>query len=293
MRVPLLLHFPHEPPTPGPTRLVSVVDLLPTLLGRLGVAVDSGLDGIDLFAPDAPRERGLYMECFSGYMHLGWSPLAGWLDANGKYLHSSRPEFYLPLQDPGELNDLAASRPRECEAARTRIAELLALPSFVAREALATAELTRAMAALGYARGEDFGAMPSPLEPSDRPSPTERKHVLEPLDLAQADLDSERYAQCRPLVEGILRGNPNNPMALDFLALCQMYEGEFPEARATLEHRVALAPTADALLNLGLCHLELDDPEAALSRIDAALALVPDHQEVQAARERTLQRLGR
>ena len=53
-----------------------------------------------------PEDRGVYMESYTGYLNFGWSPLAGWVDQRGKYLHSSKPELYDLDADPLELESL-------------------------------------------------------------------------------------------------------------------------------------------------------------------------------------------
>ena len=78
--------FPLEQPLPSQAHVASLVDLYPTLLAALDVPAPPGLDGVDLFAPDVPLDRGVYLESYSGYLNHGWSPLAGWVDARGKYL---------------------------------------------------------------------------------------------------------------------------------------------------------------------------------------------------------------
>lgn len=294
VRVPLLFHFPGAPPMPGPTRLVSLVDLFPTILARLGVPVPPGLDGVDLFAADAPPERGVYFESYSGYLNYGWSPLAGWLDGQGKYLHSSQPEFYSCLTDPDERSDLASSRARECERARANLAEFLARPALAREERGANAELDAALSALGYARGGSAAAeLPSPLAPSAAPSPKSRAHELEPLLRAHALFEARRFDQCRALVSTIVRENPRHLLAADLYALCLMQAREFEPAEKVLRQRLSLAEAADARLNLALCRLELGDTAAALADIETAARLSPGHPEIEAARARAQAQLGR
>jgi arylsulfatase A-like enzyme len=294
LRVPFVLRFPGPPPPPGPTRLASLVDLFPTLLARLDLALPPGLDGLDLFAADAPEERGVYFESCSGYLHYGWSPLAGWLDGHGKYLHSSEPEFYLPLSDPEERHDLAGSRAEACARARERLAEVLARPALELEDAAAEAELRAALFALGYARGgPPSRELPSPLEPSGRPSPQARKHELVPLQQAHVLFESGLYAECLPLLAGILERNPRHPLALDYYSLCLMYAREFERAEETLRARLELGETADARLNLGLCRLERGFPADALRELEAAARLAPEQPAVQEALARVRTELGR
>lgn len=283
LRVPLVFRFPGAPPAPGPVRLASLVDLTPTVLALLGAPVPAGLDGLALFDPGAPRERGVYFESYAGFLNYGWSPLAGWLDGRGKYLHSSEPEFYLSVTDPAEVNDLARERPDACARARTELADLLARPALLAEPRAENDELTRALSALGYGRGGDTAELPSPLAPSELPSPKARSHELATLLRAHALFEAERFAECRPLLEPLVRENPRHLLALDLLALCRMHAREFEAAEATLRQRLALGEAADARLNLGLCRFELGDREGALRELEGALRLAPDQPAVQAA----------
>ncbi len=283
LQVPLVFRFPGVPPAPGPTRIASLVDLTPTLLALLGLPVPPGLDGVALFAPDAPRERGVYFESYAGYLNYGWSPLAGWLDGRGKYLHSSEPEFYLPLSDPAEHKDLALTRTGDCAKAREHLAELLERPALAPARAAESSDLARALSALGYARGSDASALPSPLAPSERPSPKARALELEPLLRAHALFEAGNYAECRPLVEALVRDNPRHLLALDLYALCLMHAREFEPAEGVLRRRLELAEAADARLNLGLCRFELGDRAGALRELEAAAQLAPDQPEILAA----------
>jgi len=283
VRVPLVFRFPGAPPAPGPVRLASLVDLFPTVLARLGAPVPPGLDGFDLFAASAPPERGVYFEAYLGFLHYGWSPLAGWLDGRGKYLHSSEPEFYASWTDPEEQRDLARSHARECERARAALATLLAQPA-LPRAEHGDAELEAALSVLGYARGESIEAgLPSPLAPSDAPSPKAGAHELEPLQRANALFNAGRSDECRPLVAAIVRENPRNLVAADLYSLCLMHAHDFAAAAEVLRQRLTVAEAADARLNLGLCLLELGDAEAALLEIEAAARLAPGHPEIEAA----------
>jgi choline-sulfatase len=287
VRVPLVFHFPGAPPEPGPVRLASLVDLFPTVLARLGAPVPPGLDGFDLFAASAPPERGVYFESYLGFLHYGWSPLAGWLDGQGKYLQSSEPEFYAPSSDPEERRDLAPSHGRECERARSAMATLLARPALPRDERSESAGLEAALMALGYARGETLAAgLPSPLDPSGAPSPKSGAHELEPLQRANALFNAGRFDECRTIAASIVRENPHNLVAADLYALCLMHAREFAQAAEVLRQRLAVSEAADARLNLGLCRLELGDAAAARVEIQAAAKLAPGHPEIEAALKR-------
>jgi arylsulfatase A-like enzyme len=232
LRVPLLLVVPGR--TSAGTRssaVVSVVDVHPTLLDALGLPVREAVDGVSLLRA-SPAGRGVYFESFQGYLAYGWSPLAGWIDGTGKYLHSSMPEYFDLTSDPGETHDLVASRAAQAQAARTAIAALLARPSIEpAAGSAVSAELRAGVQRLGYAAaGSAETRLPHPLAPSSLPSPTTRREEylagLNALDL----LNVGRLEEAVPILQALLRGNPGSWFALDRLGFALLQLGRPAEA---------------------------------------------------------------
>jgi tetratricopeptide (TPR) repeat protein len=273
--------------------LASLVDVAPTILGRLGLDAPPGIDGVDLFSPGAAQARGVYFESYAGYLNYGWSPLSGWVDAAAKYLHGPAPELYRPDRDPGELLDLSAEEPEACARARERIAEVFARPVLASEPLDPGAELARELARLGYAQAAGpRSEFPSPLEPSDRPGARERAGELAPLLEAHALFEARRFAEAEPLLAAIVAGNRRHVLALDLLALCRMHAGDFGRARELLLQRLQHAPPrADALINLAICHEMERDFAAAVERYREAERLVPGNPEVAVGLARAVQGL--
>jgi choline-sulfatase len=284
VRVPFYLCFPGEVPLPGPAHIASVVDLMPTLLGRLGLPVPAGLDGIDLFRPDNRRDRGVYFESYSGYLYYGWSPLAGWRDPHGKYLHSSKPELYRLPSDPAEIDDQARVSPEDCAAARAAIAELFSRPALPPRRSSEDPRLDAALSALGYASGSLESGLPGPLEPTDRPDPRSLAGELVPLLGAHTSLAAGRFEEALALARRILARNPAHLLALDIQAVSDMELGHFEAAEEALLRRLDGGPQrADTWLNLGHCRLERGDREGARAAFERARTLAPTRPEVEQA----------
>ena len=176
----------------------------------------------------------------------------------------------------------------ECELARARLAELLARPALAHEAPDANDDLLNALAVLGYATGSDpTAALPSPLEPSDRPSPGERARELEPLLRANALFAARRFEECRAIAAEIVRENPGHLMALDLLGVCLMQAQRFEEAEDVLRRRLSGGTErADTRLNLGLCRLELGDARGALDELLAAERLSPAEPTIQDALRR-------
>jgi cytochrome c-type biogenesis protein CcmH/NrfG len=155
------------------------------------------------------------------------------------------------------------------------------------------AELAGELARLGYAPAAGpRAALPSPLEPMDRPGARERAGELAPLLEAHALFEAQRYAKAEPLLAAIVAENPGHLLALDLLALCRMHAGDFGRARELLLERLRHGPPrADALINLAICHEMEGDVGAALERYREAERLVPGNPEVEAGLARSLKAL--
>ena len=247
LRVPLIVRLP------GAARagtadggVVSVVDLHATLAALLGLEIAPGLDGLDLFAA-RPADRGVYFESYHGYLHSGWSPLAGWVEAQAKYVHSSSPQLFEPHLDPGESVDRIAAAPAADLARwRARIAEVAARPALSVEQAGAERELAESIRALGYAEATATSALPGPLEETDLPSPHARAGELERVARASDLARAGERARAAALFREVLAANPANGTARGGLAYALMEAGELEQAAAEFEILLATSPRSAA-----------------------------------------------
>jgi len=273
---------------------VSVVDLHPTLRAAMGLAPDPDVDGISLFAGPVPPDRGAYFESYYGYLSHGLSPLAGWVDRTGKYLHSSAPELYDVERDRSESVNLVESRPDVVAHHRQGIAGVYARPALEPDGAVPSAELASRVADLGYATGAgSTGDLPDPLEPSDLPAPASRAEELVELAKAKAVLNGGRFRDAEHLLAAIVERNPGNYEAVEYLALSLMKQNRQLEAIAPLS--LALRddpPRPDGYCYLGTCLMlagRYDEARAALAR---TLEIRPEHPQGLAVMAETLRRAG-
>lgn len=121
LRVPFVLAGPAVAPGVRRPGLARSADLVPTLLGRLGLPAPEGLDGQDLLAGGAPREA--YAETFYP-ASFGWAPLRALRLGAMKYVDAPRPELYDLAADPEEMRELASSRSADVERLRAALAAL-------------------------------------------------------------------------------------------------------------------------------------------------------------------------
>lgn len=276
LRVPFLLRDPGDD---GPARLdsslVSVVDVNPTLAAALGLEGEAGLDGVDLFRRAAPADRMLYCEALEGWRLYGWSPLTAWVDSNGKYLHSTTPEFYALDRDPHERNDLW-TEDFERAVYMQAFDQLARLPALsLAPTAPLDPDRRRELEALGYTTTDHAAdSFPAPGSTDGGPSPAESIEEAQALEDATAYFVRGRFDPAAERFEAILRANPLNRTAAERLIEIRLAQAEWQAALDLLRARAALPPESIAVhRDLARCLTELGRADEAQFHVRRALEL--------------------
>ena len=296
LRVPLIARHPARKQAGESTAaIVSVTDIYPTVLNALGLPVPPNLDGRDLFEPAPDPQRGVYFESMAGFVHYGWSALAGWRDESGKYLHSSVPEYYDVDDDAREVRDLVRERPDDVARARANLERILERPALSLASDHGSAEFAERLRELGYAYApRENDDWPSPLAPSTQPSPKDRSGELQTLLNAHALQTSGRSDEARSLLLEILDGNPAHLLALDMLGKGLLEEGRYADALPVLRDRATRRSVPlDTLLNLALALEQTGDADGALSVIERAARLVPNDLDVRRILDRLREGIDR
>lgn len=263
--------------------MVSVVDVLPTLLDALALPVPADLDGQSLWrAPTAP-DRGVYFESYYGFLHYGMAPLAGWVDASAKYVHSTRQELYHPRRSPLERKNLLGELDVDAQRYRTRIAEQQSKTPLApdTRHKLELHAL-RDVQALGYAGAIALdGELPGAFEPSDRPSPHERADELRKCERARDLFVAGRIEDSARLLREVLAENPRNTFALEHLGFAQFHARDDDGARRSFEQALAIGPERAAVRRgLGLVFERTGETDLAVAAFERAFELDPSDVEV-------------
>jgi arylsulfatase A-like enzyme len=280
MRVPLIVWGADGAPAgERRTDAVSVVDVFPTIVEALGRAPVAGVDGVSLLGPPAPAERGVYFESHMGYREFGWSPLVGLSDGSGKYIHSPTPEYYEPVRDTDERENLIADRDAAAASARRRLGELAARPR-LERDALPSRpERAAQLAALGYAGDavSDWEAPPI-LAPSELPSASNQRDELVAFENGLRRYQAGDWEGAAALFEPVVRANPGHRAGAFQLALCRMRLGDHATARVALKGLLTEDPESPTLLvNVAICARAVGDAAEAERLLRQALVLVPGH----------------
>ncbi len=127
---------------------VSSTDLMPTILRMLSLPVPEGLDG----RPQPGGKGTPYAESYSLSDRFRLAPHRTVVDGTLKLVATPKPELYDLAADPGELQNLAGSRPADVARLTAMLDALGATPPS-AKQAAMDADTLGQLAALGYVTG--------------------------------------------------------------------------------------------------------------------------------------------
>jgi arylsulfatase A-like enzyme/Flp pilus assembly protein TadD len=248
---------------------VSLVDLAGTLLRLAGMNVPASMQGTDfsgsIVSGEEPRPHPVYAETMYPLLHLGWNPLWALVAPTAagdavKYIQAPRPELYDLGSDPGEARNEYLSRPAEAAALRQQ------LEAFVKAHAAAkpasgqgpvsvkTAEL---FASLGYVGA---GGAPAPAFTTSRRDPKDGVGEHEQLLRAAHAFQARQNDVAERMLGEVLRKDPQQPLALDYLGTIQFLRHDLERARATYARLLQVAPYyATAYIELGHTQALLGD----------------------------------
>ena len=278
LRVPFLMKGPGIPidrPIDAP---VSLVDLAPTALARLGVT-GFDADGVDLRGlidgSAAPADRTIYAESFAPLLDFGWSPLRSVRDARWKYIAAPKAELYDTESDPVEARNLESSDPQRASQLRARVERYG--PADAPAGAVA-AEAANRLRSLGYLAG-------GPRAPSagGRPDPKDRIELAS--RIAMVTSGEVSGPELVTTLEAIVRDDPGNPQAHLRLGYAELERGRCAQAEPHFRTVMqAQMPSADAGLGLADCRMRANDLRGAGQALDAADRAEPGNPVVEANR---------
>jgi arylsulfatase A-like enzyme/Tfp pilus assembly protein PilF len=249
LRVPFLLAGPGVPEATLVRERVGAVDLLPTVLGLMGVPAPEGLPGRDLrpaIGGGRTPAQPLYAESLFGRLNCRWASLRAWYEGDWKLIEGVEPELYQLAEDPAESRNRAAQDPGRVERMRAqRVAALtrMAPAGDRARAAALSPDQEERLRSLGYVGGGGgSGALDDPSLPDPRP----RIHVYERV---QAALDAKPGpAMDAALTEAAAAAaeDPGNPFAHFSVASLAYRSGRLALAERAFARSLEIDPDRPA-----------------------------------------------
>jgi arylsulfatase A-like enzyme/Tfp pilus assembly protein PilF len=294
MHVPLIIRLPENAAARVVADPVSLVDLMPTVLGAVGLEIPSqvqgrsllpqlrdlrdhdDLHGDDLHHDDqAGRDRVLYGETYLPRLHFNWSELRGSENTKYHFIDAPRPELYDLAKDPGEVHNLFTEKKAVSEEMRAKLAGMIrdySAGKELAEKTGLDPDLMERLKALGYA-GFSGGGDPT-ISSRNLPDPKDRIATYELISDAIADSQHGRFQEAIDNLKNVVKTEPNSVpvhylQGLDYYRL-KMY----PQAVDELEKTVQLSPDyALAVFNLGMAQAHAGQIDAAIATLQRTLQL--------------------
>jgi arylsulfatase A-like enzyme len=286
VRVPMII----KPPRQGAARpkprvvqeVVSHVDLLPTMLAYLDVPPAAGFQGRSLLPliagkPEAEASPA-YSETFLPRLHFNWSELRGLHRENYHFIEGPKAELYDLSKDPGERNNLYASRPALGSEIRGQLAEVIRRytpDQELAEKTGLDPAMAERLKALGYA-AVAAGASSTTLSNKDLPDPKDRIHVYELIASAIEDSQHGRFA---PSIEKLNRAmeTEKDSVPIHYLQGLNHYRmRDYAGSVRELSRVLELSPDYSlASYYLGLAYVGVRDWDTAIRRFQRTLELDP------------------
>jgi choline-sulfatase len=283
IHVPLLIKLPASPHRQIDSR-VGLVDIAPTLLQEVGIALPAAMQGqslLDLMKSKTDvADRSEYAETDYPYRAFGWSSLRAW--RAGKYLYVDAPqrELYNQSTDPEAVHNLASSSPSVTETMAAQLDEFHQKTSRAGQAEVAlTPRQAEQLQALGYV--SSGSSKPESEEKQRGADPKDKVQIANLLHQGLLDADDGNYRDAIPLFEQIVKADPK--MALANLQLGRAWNslGEFDKAVPWLQKAVELTPdSAEAHYELGAALGEMGDNEGSAKQLEAAVAQDPASDEM-------------
>ena len=276
VHVPLVWRHPRTLPSgsvyAGPVR---GVDIVPTILGILGLPGGSETQGQELLAAlrgtVRPPELPQYSESLLSELGFGMAPLHGVRWDGYKWIRAPKPELYDLRNDPKELKNLYPGderRARLLDAELQRILDESGGRASKPKENPMTRETQEMLQALGYlAPGAERRGV-SGMDPKDGIK------IYNKLEEARHLAQRKRWEESVRLLGEILGELPGHVSARNVLALCRLRQGRLEEAQDQYLRSLATDPNqfrVHAMLGtIALMQGRLDDAEKQYRRTLAA-----------------------
>jgi arylsulfatase A-like enzyme/predicted negative regulator of RcsB-dependent stress response len=289
MRVPLIIDLPAgvRSGIRMKDRVVSVVDLLPTLLDLLGLAANEMLDGRSLLDV-ADADRIVFTETLVPWLDHGWAPLYAARRLRDKFILAPKPQYFDLEMDGAELTNLNGDS--SVAASRDRLAdELAAWQLGVAGSSSAEVsgldpEAAARLESLGYASSSVSGETPGAASIAKMIDPHQMTGPLQQLDRAKALAAAGRFNEALAEMEGLAETVGDSRTLLGQLARVYARVGEERRAAELLERYLQLRPSTQALVMLAQIRIQQGQLAEAMKHLDAASALDANHGAVEIAR---------
>ena len=286
IRVPLLIKLPHGATEKKIENRVELVDVLPTILQSVGVAVPAEVQGRSLLelikagegqpAIEEWRDRPAYSESDYGRLAYGWSALQALRTGKYLYVQAPRRELYDEAADPKAEHNLAPASPAvadtlsgRIEAFRQKTSSKRELPAITVDPST-----QEKLASLGYISSGGKAAKPSSL--TDGADPKDEIETANGIRRVNSLFEGGHFDEAIPILQGLIIKEPGMAILYGKLGGSYMKLHEYDKAVAPLRKAVELDPSVTMTqMDLGRALLRVGDFNEAATVFETLIARIP------------------
>jgi choline-sulfatase len=267
LKVPLVITGPNLQ-SRGVAAPVSLADVAPSLLRRVGVTPPQNVSNVDLFAAPSP-DRDVYAE--TQYPRTaGWHALSVLADAKWKLILSSEPELYDLPADSAEQKNVAEALPGIVQGMTKRVTGIQSITPPPA--STVPADAAERLRALGYVSGSS-----APKTGADAPNPARVIDAWTMFEKALGQVNAGRPREAIPVLATLAGKFPDAPVFQTTYGRALKDAGKPAEAVAVYRRTVALVQDAALYHDLAVAARAAGNPAEAIKAEQAALALQRDN----------------
>jgi choline-sulfatase len=265
---------------------VQLVDVLPTILAAVGVAIPQEVQGKSLLGlmiakPEAPGsvgpasevspDRPAYAETDYPRRAYGWSPLRALRTGKYLYVRAPRPELYDQSTDPNAGHDLSAT---STAIAGTLAGQLDAFrqktsSSKEAPKAAADPDAMEKLAALGYAATDPNASKRGANGNDVDADPKDKIEIANISSRANTLRQNGRCSEAVPLLRQLIAKEPDITPSFVKLGQCLITMKEYAEAATVLRELLKSYPgMTSSRFQLGMALLAAGDLDAAVKELE-------------------------
>ena len=276
VRIPLVIAGAHVP-TRADSNEVRIIDVMPTILDSLGIAVPTAVQGSSLVSMATGAKDLLALsETFYPRYHYGWSDLQAVNDGRYKFIAAPQRELYDLQNDPGETRNIAPSNPQRVEALARALRDLQTRSAGMAKPVAprqTDPEAEERLRALGYVGGSVSARN---LEERPRGDPKRTIQLYNLLKLAAQDSVDGNIDAGIAKVQRALAADPDIVEAYTMLGNLHSKAKRFEDAAQAYQRALKLDPEHQgAAFSLALTYKQLGRLADAETGFERARALDP------------------
>ena len=259
---------------------VCLVDVMPTVLELLGVAVPQNLDGVSMLKRVSKQRPAICIETLATMTLHGWAPLIGIRQADYKFILAPTKELYNLQKDPLEEYNLHEVKSGVAEQLYGKLTDLVGsddpyMATAVSQDLTMDDETRRKLEALGYVGS---GSADEQLQPDALPDPKEMVYHWEYIQKGVHLKLAGQVEEARKILEDAVQKVPRDIYARQNLSSCYSMMGQREKALATLEPALEMQPDDDGLvMAIAGIYLSMNKLDEAEQRYLSVLESEPQH----------------